>query len=46
MAAEALCEIILKKAAGTVCCGYKKGFRRELTYERYDRILRTRLRKM
>ena len=46
MAAEALCEIIFKKAAGTVYCRYKKGFRRELTYERYDRILRTRLRKM
>jgi len=24
MAAEALCEIIFEKAAGAVCCGYKK----------------------
>ena len=31
MAAETLREIIFEKAAGTVCCGYKKGFRRELT---------------
>ena len=30
----------------TVCCGYKKGLRRKMTYERYDRILRAGLRKM
>ena len=46
MAAEALCEIVFEKAADTVCCGYKKGLRRKMTYERYDRILRAGLRKM
>ena len=34
MAAEALCEIIFKKAAGTVCCGHKKGIGRNVTYDR------------
>ena len=34
MAAEALCEIIFEKAAGTVCCGYKKGIGRNVTYDR------------
>ena len=29
MAAETICEIIFEKAAGTVCCGYKKSFRRK-----------------
>ena len=40
MAAETLCEIIFEKAADTVCCGYKKSFRRKMIYERYDWILR------
>ena len=30
MAAEAFCEIIFEIAAGTVCCGYKKSFRRQI----------------
>ena len=46
MAAETICEIIFEKATGTVCCGYKKSFRRQMTYERYDWILRIGLRKM
>ena len=39
MAAETICEIIFEKAAGTVCCGYKKSFRRKIAYQIYDRIL-------
>ena len=46
MVYEALCEIIFEKAAGTVCCGYKKRYGREIIYERYDWLLRAGLRKM
>ena len=34
MAAKALREIIFEKAVGAVCCGYKKGIGRNVTYDR------------
>ena len=43
MAAETICEIIFEKAAGTVCCGYKKSFRRQMNYEIYKCLYAVRL---